>query len=81
MTGRRVSREPFKPRRDRREVIVAVGAAVLIVLFTVVAVWILAPNDESTPTFDTPTPTVTIPSTSTPASTEPPVTTVAPTGG
>jgi hypothetical protein len=63
--------------------VIAVAAATLIVLATVVAVWILAPNDDSSPDLSTPTvtlPTDTTPTTGTPASTEPPVTTVAPGG-
>ena len=82
-TGRRVSREPYRVRRDRREVVIAVAAGALIVLLTVIAVWILAPNDDSTPDLSTPTvtlPTDTTPTTETPVSTEPPVTTVAPGG-
>ena len=82
-TGRRVSREPYRVRRDRREIVVAVAVAALIVLVTAVAVWILAPNDDS-PVLDT-TPNITVPidttpSTETPVSTEPPATTVAPGG-
>ena len=83
MTGRRVSREPYRIRRDRRELVVAIAVAALIVLVTAVAVWILAPNDDA-PVFDsTPNltiPTDTTPSTETPVSTEPPATTVAPGG-
>ena len=55
MTARRVSREPYRVRRDRREVLKAVGVAVLIVLLTAVTVWILAPNDESNDPTGTPT--------------------------
>lgn len=82
MNARRVSREPYRVRRDRREVVVAVAVALLIVLGTAAAVWILAPADESeAPTF---TPTLTSPAsqpseTTTPAVTEPPATSA--TGG
>ena len=78
MTGRRVSREPYRIRRDRRELVVAVAIAALIVLLTAVAVWILAPNDDNSPVFDT-TPNITVPSDTTP-STETPAATVAPGG-
>jgi hypothetical protein len=82
-TGRRVSREPYRVRRDRREIVVAVAVAALIILATVVSVWLLAPDDESTPDLDTPNftlPTDTTPTTETTVSTEPPATTVAPGG-
>jgi hypothetical protein len=80
-TGRRVSREPYRLKRDRRELVVAVAIAALIVLATAVAVWILAPNDDSSPVLTTPN--ITLPTDTTPTapvSTEPPVTTVAPGG-
>ena len=81
-TGRRVSREPYRLKRDRREVVVAVAAAALIILVTAIAVWILAPNDNNPSILDT-SPNITSPtspSTETPVSTEPPATTVAPGG-
>jgi hypothetical protein len=58
MTTRNVSREPYRVRRDRREVLVAIGAAALIVILTAVAVWILAPSDGGSPTNS---PSVTVP--------------------
>ena len=82
MTGRRVSREPYRLRRDRREVAVAIAVAALIVLVTAVAVWILAPNDDDPPVFDS-TPSITVPTDTTPSTTvatDPPATTVAPSG-
>jgi len=81
-TGRRVSREPYRLKRDRREIVIAVAAAALIILATVALVWILAPSDDS-PVLSTPNltlPTDTATTTETPVSTEPPVTTVAPGG-
>ena len=83
-TGRRVSREPYRLKRDRRELVIAVAVAALIILVTVITVWILAPNDDNPSILDT-TPNVTVPTdstptTETPVSTEPPVTTVAPGG-
>jgi len=80
-TGRRVSREPYRLKRDRRELAVAIAVAALIVIVTAIAVWILAPNDDNPSILDT-SPNVTVPSTATtetPVSTEPP-TTVAPGG-
>jgi len=80
-TGRRVSREPYRLKRDRRQLVVAVAVSALIILVTAVAVWILAPNDNNPSILDT-TPNVTVPSTATtetPVSIEPP-TTVAPGG-
>ena len=81
-TGRRVSREPYRLKRDRRELMVAIAVATLIIVLTAVAVWILAPNDDNPSILDT-SPNVTAPSTATtetPVSTEPPATTVAPGG-
>jgi len=83
-TGRRVSREPYRLKRDRRQVVIAVAVAALIIVVTAVAVWILAPNDDNPSILDT-TPNVTVPTDTTPTaetpvSTEPPATTVAPGG-
>ena len=81
-TGRRVSREPYRLKRDRRQLVVAVAVAALIIVVTAVAVLILAPNDTNLSNLDT-SPNVTVPSapsTETPVSTEPPDTTVAPGG-
>ena len=80
-TGRRVSREPYRLKRDRRELAIAIAVAALIILVTAIAVWILAPSDNNPSILDT-SPNVTVPSTATtetPVSTEPP-TTVAPGG-
>jgi hypothetical protein len=60
MNARKVSREPYRIGRSRREIWTAVGVAVAIVLVTALLVWILAPGDDS------PAPTVT-PSITTPA--------------
>lgn len=81
MSARRVSREPYRLRRDRREVLVAVAVAAAIVLLTAVAVWILAPdtgNDAPslTPSEQT---TITVPTTVTTAPSDSATTT--PTGG
>ena len=81
-TGRRVSREPYRLKRDRKQLVVAIAVAALIILATAIAVWILAPNDHNPSILDT-SPNVTVPGTATtetPASTEPPATTVAPGG-
>jgi cytoskeletal protein RodZ len=40
-------RVPYKPKRDRRELFVAIGVAVLIVVVTATLVWVLRPNKES----------------------------------
>jgi len=45
MSARKVSREPYRIGRSRREVWTAVAAALAIVLVTVVGVWILAPPE------------------------------------
>lgn len=78
MTGRRVSRQPYKARRDRKEVLIAVGVALAIVVATVIGVWILAPDDESPPTFDTPTITSGPSAPSSATTTTPPTTDPAP---
>ena len=70
MTNRRVSREPYRIRRDPREVAVAVAVGLAIVLVTVALVLILAPN-KSTPASPDTTPQTTVPSTS--DTTAPPV--------
>ncbi len=77
MTGRRVSREPYKARRDRKELIVAIGVAMLIVVATVVGVWILAP-DGSPPSIDAPAITPGSPAPSSATTTAPPTTDPAP---
>ena len=53
-------RVPYKPPRDRRELFVAIGVAVLIVVVTATLVWFLRPNRESEAT---PTPVITSPTT------------------
>jgi len=57
VSARKVSREPYRVGRSRREVWVAVAVGAAIVLLTVVAVWILAPSDDS------PSPVVSTPAT------------------
>src|SRR5262249_346877 len=53
MSARRVSREPYRIRKDPRELVVAVAVGLAIVLVTVVLVLVLAPGDTSTPVPDT----------------------------
>ena len=60
MSARKVSREPYRIGRSRREVWTAVAAALAIVLVTVVVVWILAPPNPprtGVPVVDTPSAT------------------------
>jgi hypothetical protein len=74
MSARKVSREPYRIGRSRREIWTAVAAALAIVLMTVVVVWILAPPDPPR----TGVPVVDAPSASTPtqpSGTFPPATT------
>jgi hypothetical protein len=91
MSPSRRSSTGYRPKRDRREVTIAVATGVAIVLFTVLMVWILGPHDSggsnSPSTTTSPAAaTTTAPAggsttpTSTPASTAPP-TTAAPAGG
>jgi hypothetical protein len=74
MSAKKVSRTPYRVRRDPREVATAVVVAVVIVLLTALAVWILAPAG------DPPTTPVPVPP-SAPAGTTPPTTGVPSTGG
>jgi hypothetical protein len=73
MSPRRVSREPYHAKRPRREVALATGVALVIVVLTAVTVWILAPADEARdPVVNPFGPSVTLPdetATSTPAET------------
>ena len=69
-------RTPYKPRRDRREVLVAVLSAVAIVAVTAVLVWVFRPNKDLGSTNDFPEPTTTVAGTST--TTVPTETTLAP---
>lgn len=46
MTPRPASRTPYRARREPREIALATGVALVLVLLTAVAVWILAPDDE-----------------------------------
>ena len=74
----------YKPRRDRREVIVAVCAVALVLVVTGVLLFLLKPEDESpsSPPVSIPTPSSTAPGTTAPgapettvpATLEPPVT-------
>ena len=77
-------RSTYKPRRDRREVAIAVVASLLIVVVTFTLIWVLRPNKDlgssETPAITTPV-TTTIPGESTttaPVATTPPETTAAP---
>ena len=46
MSPSRRSSTGYRPKRDRREVTIAVATGVGIVLFTVLMVWILGPHDS-----------------------------------
>ena len=68
MSARKVSREPYRIGRSRREVWTAVAAAVAIVLLTAVVVWIMAPDTSpvrtgTTPSATSPTSGTTLPAT------------------
>ena len=76
-------RSTYKPRRDRREVAIAVAASVLIVVVTFTLIWVLRPNNDlgssQTPAITTPATTTTPGATTTaPVATTPPETTAAP---
>jgi hypothetical protein len=76
-------RSTYKPRRDRREVAIAVTASVLIVVVTFTLIWVLRPNKDlgssQTPAITTPATTTTPGATTTaPVATTPPETTTAP---
>ncbi|MBM3674331.1 MAG: hypothetical protein FJW88_05140 [Actinobacteria bacterium] len=47
-TPTRRSPTAWKPPRDRRRILEAIGAAVGVVVVTVAAIWILKPPDDST---------------------------------
>ena len=66
---------PYKPRRDRREVIVAVCAVVAVLVLTGVLLFVLKPEDESpsSPPVSIPTPSA-VPGTTVPGSPETTVT-------
>ena len=77
-------RSTYKPRRDRREVAIAVLASLAIVLVTATLIWVLRPNmnlgSSETPAITTPA-TTTTPGESTttaPVTTTPPDATAAP---
>jgi len=63
MSPSRRSASTYRPRRDRREVTIAVLTGVAILVFTAVMVWVLGPHDNggSSPSTTTtvPTPTTT----------------------
>jgi hypothetical protein len=76
-------RSTYKPRRDRREVTIAVLASLLIVVVTFTLIWVLRPNknlgSSQTPAITTPATTTTPGATTTaPVATTPPETTAAP---
>jgi len=76
-------RSTYKPRRDRREVAIAVVASFLIVVVTFTLIWVLRPNknlgSSETPAITTPATTTTPGATTTaPVATTPPETTAAP---
>ena len=76
-------RSTYKPRRDRREVAIAVVASFLIVVVTFTLIWVLRPNknlgSSQTPAITTPATTTTPGATTTaPVATTPPETTAAP---
>jgi hypothetical protein len=65
-------RTPYKPRRDRRELTIAVLCAVSVIVVTAVLVWTFRPNkDESTdaPLFPDPTTTTVVTETTLPTAT------------
>ncbi len=51
-------RVSYKPPRDRRELLVAIGVAVLIVVVTATLVWFLRPNRDQGGSTDAPVLTV-----------------------
>jgi hypothetical protein len=78
MSPSRRSSTTYRPKRDRREVTIAVATGVAIVLFTALMVWVLGPHDSgssgggSSTTTTAPSAATTAPGTSattTPAST------------
>jgi hypothetical protein len=60
---------PYRPRRDRREVVVAICAVVAVLVLTGVLLFVLEPDDEtpSSPPVQIPTPT-TLPGSTVPGS-------------
>jgi hypothetical protein len=67
-------RVAYKPPRDRREVVIAIAVASLIVIVTASLVWLLRPTDDSS---SDSTPVITVPAT-TPTDTTTPVGTSTP---
>jgi hypothetical protein len=57
MTPGRRSSATYRPKRDRREVTIAVLTGVAILLFTAIMVWALGPHDSGSSTPSTTTPT------------------------
>jgi len=70
MTPGRRSSATYRPKRDRREVTIAVLTGVAILLFTAIMVWALGPHDSGSSTPSTTTPTTLAGSTAPGASTD-----------
>jgi hypothetical protein len=76
------SRTPYKPRRDRRELLTAVLGVVVVLAFTVAMVFVLAPDTEDPvelPPAATTIPPIDLSTTTVPGSTVPGESTTAPT--
>ena len=71
--ARRSSRTPYRPPRDRREVLLAALCAFTVIAVTVVLLFVLRPRDEDPPAIPAPLPTeTTVPTeTTTPAESVP----------
>jgi hypothetical protein len=66
-SSRRPSRTPYRPPRDRREVMLAALCAFTVVAVTVALLFVLRPRDEAPPEIPAPLPTeTTVPSESVP---------------
>jgi len=70
MTPGRRSSATYRPKRDRREVTIAVLTGVAILLFTAIMVWALGPHDSGSSTPSTTTPTTVAGSSAPSASTD-----------
>jgi hypothetical protein len=88
--SRAANRTPYKPPRQTAEIVKAVIAAASVVVVTVIAIWLLKPDDSSdtpapSPVISTPagsidTTATTAPGTPDPTATTPSTLTPAPTG-
>jgi hypothetical protein len=59
----------YRPRRDPREIVVAVLAVIGVVMITVVLLFLLKPSDEKSPSQPTPAPLPSAPETTVPGDT------------